>query len=261
MNTSSNGGAEFLTLDLLSRVEGFSHGFFTRRGGVSPPPFESLNLSASSGDKPENVRRNVRRASWTLGFRRVVSVHQVHGAKVVAADGRPHPEGNTIEAKADGLVTDRPGLGLMIKLADCLGIILVHPPTRTVAALHAGWRGLVHGVIPAGVRAMVQDLGGGSERIRPEEIRAGISPSLGPCCAEFVNYRREFPKSFRAFRVARDHFDLWALARNQLRESGLREGNIETAGLCSRCRGDLFFSHRGQGPVTGRMGLMAGFIT
>jgi len=247
-------GVGFLTLDLLSAVEGFRHGFFTRRGGVSPPPFDSLNLSASTGDSQENVNRNIRRAGRALGFERLVSVHQVHGARVVAVDGRPLAEGRTELAKADGLVTDRPGLGLMIKLADCLGIILVHPPTRTVAAIHAGWRGLISGVIPAGVRAMVQGHGA-----RPEEIKAGISPSLGPCCAEFVNYQREFPRSFWAYRVGRDHFDLWALARDQLQESGLREGNIEAAGLCSRCRGDLFFSHRGQGPVTGRMGLLAGF--
>jgi copper oxidase (laccase) domain-containing protein len=93
----------------------------------------------------------------------------------------------------------------------------------------------------------------------PAELRAGLSPTLGPCCAEFKNYRSYFPPELWGYADGRDHFDLVALARDQLVGSGLKRDRVEALGLCTRCRGDLFFSHRGQGPTTGRMGLAVGF--
>ncbi|MBW1714108.1 MAG: laccase domain-containing protein [Deltaproteobacteria bacterium] len=235
-----------LTLDQLSQVEGLVHGFLSRQGGVSPEPYLSLNLSPATGDSLENVRANMDLVRQGLGFQKLVTVHQVHGAGVVAVDGRLPADQTTPLAKSDGLVTDRPGLGLLLKVADCLGVIVL---------VHAGWRGLAAGALPAGVRAMVRRFGG-----QAQDLMAGIGPSLGPCCAEFKNYRLEFPKEFWKYNIGRDHFDLWAIARDQLVAAGLDRANIQTVGLCTRCRPDLFFSHRGQGPVTGRLGVVAGYL-
>ena len=102
---------------------------------------------------------------------------------------------------------------------------------------------------------MVQEMGS-----RPGNLLAGIGPSLGPCCAEFVNFRREFPQEYWSYGDDQARFDLWALAHDHLTGEGLEEGNIKTVGICSRCRGEECFSHRGQGPLTGRMGAVLGFL-
>jgi hypothetical protein len=85
----------------------------------------------------------------------------------------------------------------------------------------------------------------------PSQLRAAIGPSLGPCCAEFITYKEIFPESFRPFMIRDNYFNLWAISRSQLLESGLKEANIESADLCTRCRTDLFYSYRGEGK-TGR---------
>ncbi len=246
---------DFFSLQVLGEVEGLAHGFFPRRGGLSPSPYDGLNLSTATGDSEANVRANLALVRRALGFERLVSVHQVHGEKIAVVGGRLPAEEIAPLAEADGLITDRPGLGLVIKIADCQAVLAVDPVRRVVGAVHVGWRGLIKGAIPALIEALVERYGS-----RPAELRAGLSPSLGPCCAEFVNYRHEFPEAFWAYRVGRNHFDLRAAARRQLVEAGLEEANIDAVELCTRCRGDLFFSHRGQGPATGRFGAVIGFL-
>ena len=88
---------------------------------------------------------------------------------------------------------------------------------------------------------------------RPAELYAAISPSLGPCCAEFRNFRREFPPELWRYEVRPHYFDLWQLSRDQLQAAGLKPENIEVAGLCTRCRGAEFFSYR-RDKITGRQG-------
>ena len=244
------------TMDHFTRVEGLSHAFLGRVGGVSPAPWESLNLSVSTGDSEANVRANLRAVRDQFGFDRLATVHQVHGTKVVLADGNLPLDDFRPMTKADGVVTARKGLGLILKTADCLGVALVDPEKRAVGLVHAGWRGLLAGAVVSGVRAMAEQF-----HSEPRGLLAGIGPSLGPCCAEFVNYRDEFPREYWGYNNGSDHFDLWAIARDQMTAQGLLEENIKTLGLCSRCRGELFFSHRGQGPITGRMGVVLGFVS
>ncbi len=244
------------TMDHFAEVEGLAHGFLGRLGGVSPAPWESLNLSISTGDSEANVRANLKAVRDRFGFQRLATVHQVHGARVVLADGNLPLDDFRPLTRADGLVTAHRGLGLILKTADCLGVALVDPVQRAVGLVHAGWRGLLAGAVISGVRAMETNFGSA-----PADLLAGIGPSLGPCCAEFVNYRQEFPKEYWSYNDGGDHFDLWAIARDQMISQGLLGGNIKTLGLCSRCQGDLFFSHRGQGPVTGRMGVILGFVS
>ena len=236
----------------LDRTVGLVHGFATRLGGLSRPPYDSLNLSMSSGDDEAVVAANLDRLRSGLGLKSLAAVYQVHGAEVVAVSGTDHHPLSTL-ARADAMVTAERGVGLLVKSADCMPVLLADPASGILGAAHAGWRGLVVDVIGATVRAMA-DLGAD-----PDRIRAGLGPTLGTCCAEFVNYRTEFPEEMHPFLVKDNRFDLWAYARFQLDRAGLRPENVEMLELCTRCRADLFFSHRGLGPITGRMGAVIGW--
>jgi len=219
------------------------HGVFARHGGVSLPPCDSLNVGFGGGDDPDRVRENRRRIKAALGLPVLVAARQVHGDRVGVVETAPDVD--TELAECDALVSDRPGVGLLIQQADCQAILLHDPARQAVANIHSGWRGSVQNIIAKTVALMVARYG-----CRPENLRAAISPSLGPCCAEFVNYRRELPASFQAHRQGVHHFDFWAISRAQLREAGVRPEHIETAAICTRCQSD-YFSYRREG-ITGR---------
>jgi copper oxidase (laccase) domain-containing protein len=121
-----------------------------------------------------------------------------------------------------------------------------------VAAIHSGWRGSVANIIGRTVAAMVETYGA-----RPERMVAGIGPSLGPCCAEFIHYRQEMPEPLWRYKDDGCHFDFWRLSRDQLRAAGVADRRIETCGLCTRCRTDLFYSYRGE-KTTGRFAAVIG---
>jgi YfiH family protein len=144
-----------------------------------------------------------------------------------------------------------PHVGLLIKQADCQAVILYDPDKHVLANVHCGWRGNVADILGTTVKHMSRDF-----ECKPVDILAGIGPSLGPCCGEFKGYEDIFPASFRPFMVSENYFDLWSLSRNQLIAAGLKKGNIQTAGVCTKCRTDLFFSYRAEG-ATGRFGTVA----
>lgn len=154
-------------------------------------------------------------------------------------------------APADAMITNRPGVGLMVKQADCQAVILFDPKKQVLANVHCGWRGHVKNILGKTVRKMKAVFG-----CRPSDLVAGVGPSLGPCCAEFITFREIFPRGFERFMVRENYFDLWALSRFQLEEAGLRPENIAVTEICTRCRTDLFFSYRGEGK-TGRFGTVA----
>ena len=235
----------------------FIHGIFTRRGGVSRFPFNSLNVGFSAGDKVGHVRENRRRIARCLGFEQTLYLHQVHGRDVAvlkngestAATRLPEPSSPLV---ADGAVTDIPGLLLVIQVADCQAVILYDPIKRVVANLHSGWRGSVQNISGRGVEVMVEQFD-----CDPADIRAGIGPSLGPCCAEFIHYKQELPRAFLRYRREDCHFDFWEITRDQLMDKGILPAHIETAGICTRCHPERFFSHRHERP-TGRFAVAAG---
>jgi YfiH family protein len=242
-------GITYLQFDIFNRYQNLVHGVFTRAGGVSPPPFDSLNLGQMGGDRPENVARNRDRVTETLGLDRLIWGRQVHGVDIMVLNGGPPPNPGAFES--DGLVTRQAGLGLMVKLADCQGVILFDPDVPVVAVVHCGWRGNVADVLGRAVGVMSRSLG-----CDPARVRAGIGPSLGPCCAQFINFDDEFGPDFAAYRVGPDRVDLWRLSTDQLVAAGVSPENIEVMGLCTRCRTDLFFSYRAEG-ATGRFGTVA----
>jgi polyphenol oxidase len=246
---NTTGRLSFLQCDSLMAEPSLSHFFFTREGGTSPHPYTGLNVSYNTGDQPDNVHRNLQLIKNETGASRVISVHQVHGTEILILR-----KGNSDDPEspaADAIITDIPSLGIMVKQADCQGIILYDRVRSVVAVVHSGWRGNVLDIIGVAVRKMESEFG-----CEPENILAAIGPSLGPCCAEFTSWRDIFPPEFQNYMVKENMFDLWEISRMQLIRAGLMEDNIRIAGICTKCNTDLFYSYRGEGE-TGRFGTVA----
>ncbi|MFZ0243623.1 MAG: peptidoglycan editing factor PgeF [Desulfobacterales bacterium] len=224
------------------------HAVFTRRGGCSAPPYHFLNTSFSVGDAPERVRHNREAIQHSLEASEIVFARQVHGTDAAVVSGAP-PAG---PPSVDALVSDVRGRYLAIQAADCQAVMVYDPVRRVVANIHSGWRGSIGNVIGRTLQEMTTAFGSDCG-----DLVAGIAPSLGPCCAEFVNYRQEIPRSFWSYKDADHHFDFWAVSHDQLRAAGVPGANIFSSRLCTRCHGDRFFSYRGQG-VTGRFAAVIG---
>ncbi len=155
---------------------------FSRAGGLSPLPFDSLNMSYHVGDQYENVLHNRKAVKDALGIKYLVSGQQVHDDKIYCVKEQPEED---IEIKAyDAFITNIPNIGLMIQQADCQAVMLFDPVKKAVGIAHAGWRGSLLNIISKTIAAMSKEYA-----TNPSDLLAPISPSLGPCCAEFVNYR------------------------------------------------------------------------
>jgi len=238
----------------LSGFDRLSHGITTRLGGCSAPPFDSLNLGQHVGDADDRVSANRRRVWRRFTAAKPVFLQQVHGNAVHVIDGQGNPLNAASAGAADAVVTDQPFHLLTILVADCQPVMLFDPVRCVIANIHSGWRGSVINIIGRTVAVMQKRFG-----CLPADIRAGIGPSLGPCCAEFVNYREEIPEALWSYHVSNHHFDFWAMSRDQLLQAGLLPGRIEIGGLCTRCRHDLFFSYRAA-RRTGRMAAIIGMM-
>ncbi|MBW2070180.1 MAG: peptidoglycan editing factor PgeF [Deltaproteobacteria bacterium] len=241
-------GIPFYRFRQLAECEAAGHAIFTRLGGVSPPPFDSLNVGYNTGDKAANVRQNLARITMVTGSSRLLFSRQVHGSNIMIVNMSPQidPELPSPYHGYDGFICPLPNVVLLVKIADCQAVLLFDRQQRVAALLHVGWRGNVDNIAAKAVHLMVHHY-----HSRPQEILAAIGPSLGPCCAEFRQWRDYFPGHFREFETEENHFDLWALSRQQLLDAGLVAEHIEIAGLCTKCHTDIFFSYRGEGE-TGR---------
>ena len=212
------------------------YAMFSRHGGAGGGLYESLNVGALVGDLPEIVTENRSRVRQTMGLAALLTARQVHGADIYRLQ---QPLGGDMEVSGvDALITDLAEVGLTVQQADCQAVLLFDPARPAIAAIHCGWRGSVAGIIGRVVAAMGEAYGSD-----PGLLRAVISPSLGPCCAEFVNYRHELPEEFLPFRVGDDHFDFWRISAMQLQQAGLHPGHVEVVGRCTCCSDD-YFSHR-----------------
>ncbi|MFA5110548.1 MAG: polyphenol oxidase family protein [Desulfobaccales bacterium] len=231
----------------LAACPDVAHGFFTRRGGVSTGVYESLNVSLAVGDRPEAVHENQRRLKQALGLKALAGAVQVHGGRaavITAAD----QVGAEDLPEVDILVTTVPGLGLLIRQADCQAVMLYDPVRRVVANVHCGWRGHVANILGEAVSLLLSRFGS-----RAQDLYAAVGPSLGPCCAEFKNFRQEFPPALWDYQVRPTYFDLWRLSRDQLAAAGLSPARLDIAGLCTRCEAADFYSYRRE-KLSGRQG-------
>lgn len=224
-------------------AEGYEVAFTTRVGGVSEGPYASLNLGRKSGDDVERVDENRRIACAAIGadLERLALNYQVHSARVLRAEPATRGE------HADGLWTEEPELPILAMSADCLPIVLARIGTerRGVAVLHAGWKGLLTGIVEAGVAALGHST-----------LAAAIGPAIGPCCYEVgeevaAPFRERFGDD-----VARErHLDLWTSAERALRGAGVE--HVHRFDRCTACEPETFFSHRRDAGHTGRQGVIA----
>lgn len=245
-------GLGFYQSPLLAVFPELTHAFFTRTGGLSLAPYDSLNLSFNVGDRREAVAANRRRVRQALGLKVLASARQKHGRRGAVVPEKfslknPAASGGELE-EADILLTAQPGVGLLIKQADCQAVVIYDPGRRVVANVHCGWRGQVQNVLGAAVARLTETFA-----CRPPDLYAAISPGLGPCCAEFRNFRREFPPELWSYQVRPLYFDLWRLSRDQLLAAGLLPAHLDVTRLCTRCGAAEFFSYRRE-RLTGRQG-------
>jgi YfiH family protein len=208
----------------------------------SPPPRtprDGGNISLETGDDPARGPANRNALIRQLGLEALAETRQVHGARILFEPDPAVPD-QPPSLEADGMATTRPGLGLMIKTADCQPVFLAEPSGRFVAALHVGWRGNRQNFPGLAVAEFCARY-----RLRPEDLSAVRGPSLGPAEAEFVHFDDEWGPEFSPwFDPATHNMDLWSLTRHQLRQAGLRPGRIYSLDLCTMSLPDHFFSYR-----------------
>jgi YfiH family protein len=248
-------GISFFEFPNLSGIPGLRHGVFTRRGGYSQGPYQSLNVGLSGDDDPENVIKNRQAIEQVMANGETVFIHQVHGTRVVVfpqMERGANDAGLGVAEEGDAVISNIPGMSLAVQTADCQAILLYDPVRRAVGNIHSGWRGSIQNIIAHTVARMMAVFG-----TRASDLLAGIGPSLGPCCAEFIHYRREIPESLWHYGVGNNHFDFWAMSRDQLQLAGVPAENIAASNFCTRCRTDLFFSYRRE-KITGRFAAVIG---
>jgi len=219
---------------------GVRHFTTTRRAGSFPP------ADAAGGPFPPGAGGGVLGALGIEGGE-ISYLYQVHGATVLAADGRPPG----LIGTGDALITERPRRPLAIFTADCLAVILADPARPLLALAHVGWRGTVRGLLGRLVRTLAERHGAD-----PAPLVAAISPSIGPCCYEVDQpvvgpLARAFPEAWERWvtptGAGKWRLDLWRANADQLIEAGLEPNRILNGRLCTSCRRDLFFSYRAEG--------------
>ena len=272
---TSTGSLRILQLRPFNQLPWLVHGFSTRPGGVSTLEDEKvLNLGFSDWDPRENVLENRRLFQSSLGAANLtlVPLRQIH-SDVVHLFGAASKE----PCKGDAAVTSTPGLLLGIQTADCVPILLVDPRRRTVAAVHAGWRGTLSRIVEKTVGQLQMHFGS-----KPADLLAALGPSIGACCYEVgpelvTQFSSQFADAHNWFDEPRTgeepnplqwlnmappghqpppknvRLDLRKANRSQLLAVGLLDNNIFVSDLCTACRPDLFFSYRKQGPRSGRL--------
>ncbi len=247
-----NSDIKVYEIESLKKYTNIVHGIFTRHGGTSTKPFDSLNIGMNSGDEQGTIIDNRKLIIKKMGLKPLVFLNQVHGSdiKILKMDDNDLPE--TFEPgkdtyTADGIITDMKNVFLVIQVADCQAVMLYDPQKKVIAYLHSGWRESIKIIIWNSIDKMIETFG-----CRPEHIMAGISPSLGSCCSEFVNYKDEIPKNLWKYKIKdKDYFDFWEMSSDQLKDRGVKKENIENLKICTKCNTSEFYSYRGE-KTTGR---------
>lgn len=237
----------------LLQAAGFRHAFFTRSGGVSSGPYESLNFSVAVGDLANNVQENLARAARALGVtpERVYFLSQVHGAEVKLLEGGEDRH-EVLHERGDAVAALCGDLACAVRVADCAPVLIGDKTSGAVAAIHAGWRGVVAGVVAAAVRRLRAEVGEG-------ELVAAIGPHISVAnfevsedVAEKLAGASPDPDVVDRTRGPRPHVDLRRILRAQLRQLGLADTAIDDVGGCTVGDPRLYFSFRRDGRQSGR---------
>ena len=250
-------GVPYYACRALDGVHGLTHGFSTRRGGVSALPEGSLNLTYLSWDEPAAVGENRARfmAALRLELVPLQTLSQIHSDRVHIVETVPDSWND--RPRADAVATRLGGVAIAVQVADCFPTILADRTGAAIAAIHAGWRGTVERIAAKTVASMESHL-----RASPGDLLAAIGPGIRPCCFEVghevsARFDEAFPgvplQSPNPSNPSRMLLDLPGALRHQLIEAGLPAGQIHDLGLCTMCNRADFFSYRGEGPRTGRL--------
>lgn len=247
-----------------------THAVSTRHGGVSQPPFDTLNLGLHVGDNTEDVLANRKIFVQSLGFNitDIVTPNQVHGDNIfrVGEEHRGRGSENYAEsiAETDALITNVSELPLMLCFADCVPIFFVDIKNSAIGLAHGGWKGTLKKIAAKTLLKMHDDFG-----TQPKNCLIGIAPSIGACCyqigGEVIDKCKEaFPKNHDELLIERDgkiYLDLWRANVLQLLEIGVPEENIDVAGECTCCKSSWYFSYRAAQKINlNRTGRLAAFI-
>jgi purine-nucleoside/S-methyl-5'-thioadenosine phosphorylase / adenosine deaminase len=227
-----------LSLSILASIPGLAHAFTV---------------------KGSNLEAVLQALAWT-GRPSLRTVKQVHGAKVVRVLSVEPPAG---QPEGDALVTVDPKVALAVYVADCVPVLVCDPKSRALAAVHAGWRGTVAGVLSAALGVLTESCGA-----RPADLRVAIGPSIGPCCFRVGDEVVEAligadPGAVSCVQGAQGarRIDLVEANRRQVIEAGVPAGQIQSTGLCTRCREDLLESYRRSSGRAGRMAALVGWTS
>lgn len=258
MRLINKNGLSCLEFPALADLPGLFHGIFLRDYMKEQGSVVDFNLGLKHGASEDFVWQNRKKMLGSFGSGLYgVYARQIHGCEVgiIKEPQQQHvtKAHNPIRLDGDALITDACKLALVIQVADCQPVLIMDPVKRVVANIHSGWRGSVQNIIGVTVRQMISEF-----ECRPENMVCGIGPSLGPCCAEFVNYKSEIPESYWKYRSSDDLFDFWQISVDQLIDAGARPYNIHLANMCTKCNQHLFFSYRGE-KDTGRFASVIGF--
>ncbi len=242
--------------DVLENISGIKHFFTSKLGGFSCDEVKGLNLGFRVGDNPENVESNYRLICKDFGleFEKITAAKQIHSAKIKVVNCENAGFGvsdlsNTFEA--DGLVTNLKNVPITVFYADCVPILLADESAGVVAAVHSGWRGTVQSIAGTAVELMCHEFDA-----KPQNIKAAIGPSIGPCCFETgEEVAVLFDEDLRT-KLLNGKFkvDLWQANKRLLQNAGLIEENIDVLKLCTICHSDVLYSYRKDAQSTGRMG-------
>ena len=254
---ASSSGVVYYTSPLLSAAA-VPHAFSTRIGGISPPPMDSLNLGNPTGcavqDNTDRIQQNYQRLQSAIlpTPRDRYFVHQIHGGIVANADSPTFENGQ----QADALLTTDNKKILAIRTADCVPILLSDVSGKTLASVHAGWRGVIANVIPNTISQM---------RSKPQHLLAAIGPCIGFDAFEVgPEVLDHFATAFgndapiRRDKNGKGHVDLRQACRLQLLRAGIPESQIDQTDRCTFRDANEFFSHRRDNGITGRMAALIG---
>jgi polyphenol oxidase len=234
-------GVPYFQIPDIAQLGWVQHALLTRKGGISPPPFDSLNISLSKGDKAEHVSENIQRIGRVFGFHtdNLVLLNQMHQDRILLLKESPPVLPSFLEY--DASITNVPGTFLGIKTADCLPIMIIDSKKKVIAAIHAGRQGTALRITTQVLRMMKAEFGCSSG-----DFLVALGPSIGFCCYEIDE--KVFMPEWEPFATPTGP-GKWRVGLAQIniahmRSEGIDEAQLFWVNLCTRCHHDLFFSHR-----------------
>lgn len=247
----------FQFVSLLS--ENITQAIFSRQGGVSPVPWKSLNLGSTVGDDLVRVTENKNKLLAAIGYfpDQLAQIHQVHSTHVEVVN-KP-TDGNSVLVQGDAMISNTPGLLMIMRFADCVPILFYDPVKNSAGIAHAGWKGTVQEVVIAAVNEMKKQFG-----TDPSDLITGIGPSIGPDHYEIgrdviEEIKRTFPNNWDQILITGYDgvkLDLWEANRISLKKAGVK--HIEMAEICTASNVKDWYSHRAENGKTGRFAAVIG---